>query len=260
MTKYLRWLVVLVAPLVLSSCLLVPAKFVSTLDIRADRTFTFTYVGEVMLLKDKKPSLDGEGEEGKDGTNQSFDEQGAEPRMTPIAVKKQGKSAATVDNYGDRPEEAAQIKQLAETLRAEYGYRSVRYVGNRKLAIDYRISGKLDHAFIFPFNPDGEIILPFVAIELRGKDRLRVKAPGFANEQSSSTAMGGMGGMTGMGGDNAGSVLDGSFTLTTNGELISQNQEDGAQSMPDGSKKVVWTANPSSRVAPMAVLRVAPLP
>jgi hypothetical protein len=57
-----------------------------------------------------------------------------------------------------------------------------------------------------------------------------------------------------------GSALDGVFTLTTNAEIVSQNQENGGQSLPDGSKKVVWTVNPNTRDAPMAVLKVSALP
>ena len=58
-------------------------------------------------------------------------------------------------------------------LKVHVGQRSV-LIGNRKLLIDYSISGKLDHSFVFPFNPDADVILPFIAIELRGKDKVRV--------------------------------------------------------------------------------------
>ena len=259
-----RWLALILAPLMLTSCLLVPAKFTSSLDIRADRTFTFTYVGEVQLMKSKEPSASEPSslEEEPGSSEQSWqDDGGGEARMIKNADKPgaKGKAPAKDENFGDSSEEATKLRQLAQTLSGEYGFRSVRYIGDRKLAIDYRITGKLDHAFVFPFNPDGEIIVPFLAIELRGKDRLRVKAPGFANDESSQGSMG-MGGMGGMGSGGQSSELDGSFTLTTSAEIVSQNQEDGAQTMPDGTKKLVWTVNPNTRDAPMAVLRVNALP
>lgn len=264
MAGAVRWLSILVAPLLLTSCLLVPAKFVSTLDIQPDRTFTFTYVGEVMLLKSSRPDMNAPDADGEEkGSEQSFGAPaGEEPRMFPIAVKSaSGKPAKPGEDFGESSEDVAQIKRLAEMLRNEYGYRSVRYLGDRKLAIDYRISGTLDHAFLFPFNPDGEIIVPFVAIELRGKDRVRVKAPGFASEGASSpmSGMGGLGGAMGSA-DNPASALDGTFTLTTGAEIVSQNQEDGAQTLPDGSRKIIWTATPLTKGAPMAVLKVRPLP
>ena len=260
----IRWLALIAAPLMLTSCLLVPAKFTSTLDIRADRTFTYTYVGEVLLPKTDKP--------GSEGSDDSPAEDDAAPtsdeaQLFRIAAntaskgKAATKSDKAVETFGDPSEEAGQFRRLATTLASEYGYRSVRYIGNRKLAIDYRITGKLDHAFVFPFNPDGEVFVPFLAIELRGKDRVRVKAPGFANDESTSGAMGGMGGLGGLpGGESKGSQLDGTFTITTNAEIVSQNQEDGAQSLPDGGRKLVWTVNPGTRDAPLAVLRVSPLP
>ncbi len=267
MARLTRWLLLLVAPMLLTSCLLVPAKFTSSLDIRADRSFTFTYVGEVQLLKSSKPDPTSEDAQQDESTDQSWNEESdGEARMIKVATKSKrggtGKEKAE-DNFGDSPDEATQLRRLAQTLSSEFGFRSVRYIGNRKLAIDYRITGRLDHTFIFPFNPDGEILIPFIAIELRGKDRIRIKAPGFANDESASSmgglgGMGGVGSMTGEGGP--GSALDGVFTLTTNAEIVSQNQEEGGQTQTDGSKKIVWTVNPNTRDAPMAVLKVSALP
>ena len=58
----------------------------------------------------------------------------------------------------------------------------------------------------------------------------------------------------------ASSALDGIFTLTTDATIVSQNQEDGAQTQPNGSKKIVWKANPQTKEAPLAVLQLNPLP
>lgn len=261
MHRLMRWLVAIAAPLLLASCILTPTKFVSTLDIRTDRSFTFTYVGEVQLAKTKS-DLD---EDTPKGDKQSWDKDKAQKptlyKSAWLTDLKGSPIAATKDDFSDTQDEASQMKALAEALSKEYGFRSVKYVGNRKLAIDYAISGKLDHAFVFPFNPDGDVILPFVAVELRGKDRLRVKAPGYANQQSMSASLGGLGGMPAAGADaDASSALDGTFTLTTNATIVSQNQEDGAQTLPNGGKKIVWKANPQTKEAPLAVLQVSPLP
>ncbi len=67
--------------------------------------------------------------------------------------------------------------------------------------------------------------------------------------------------MPAMGADaDASSALDGTFTLTTNATIVSQNQEDGAQTQPNGTKKIVWRATPQTKEAPMAVLQLNPLP
>jgi len=250
-----HWLALLAAPLLLTSCLLEPTRFVSTLDIAPDRTFTFSYVGEVRLME-SQPDLPTPA--GTDDSDESADKpDSTEARYIAIAATDNGAEAAnaTLADGGDSPEDAAKLELLAEALRSEYGYRAARYIGNRTLAIDYRISGTLDHAFTFPFNPDGEVIIPFIAIELRGKDRVRMKAPAFANDDSKANPASGM-----MGGGEKPSLLDGTFMLTTAAEIVSQNQEDGAERLPDGKRKISWKVDGNLRDAPMAVLRVKPLP
>ncbi|MCW2393962.1 MULTISPECIES: hypothetical protein [unclassified Sphingobium] len=249
-----RWLLVLIAPLLLSSCLLVPTRFAATLDIKADRSFTFAYVGEVQLLKSSPSDMtDGLLDEDSAAEDDATDGTTDDAQMFKIASQPQSKSGTADDADAD---DEAQLRRLAEALSKEYGYRSARYIGDRKLAIDYRISGRLDHGFVFPFNPDGEVVLPFLAIELRGKDRVRVKAPGFANDgDAAALPMG-----TASGRESPGGLLDGTFTLTTSAEIVSQNQEEGAETMTDGQRRIVWKVTPATRDAPMAVLRVAPLP
>jgi len=251
MARLIRYLTLLTAPFMLASCLLVPTKFVSTLDIGADRSFAFTYVGEVQLLQTGKPDFSSEETDmpSDDGVGQDWNDDDV-PQLHPVAIQPDKNST------GDATEEE-QLKRLAETLSKEYGFRSVRYVGNRSLAIDYRISGRLDHSFVFPFNPDGEAVVPFLAVELRGKDRVRVKAPGFANDNNATSALGNAGSPNG---PSPGASLDGRFTLTTDAEIVSQNQEEGTKPTADGRHRIVWAVTPATREAPMAVLRVRPLP
>ncbi len=145
------------------------------------------------------------------------------------------------------------MQAIAAALTKEKGFRAVRYMGDHKFEIDYAISGRLDHAFLFPFNIDAQIILPFVAVEMRGEDRVRIKAPGFANsfDKSQGPALG-----SGGPGDAAAKALNGHFTLTTDAQIVSQNQEDGAQDVPQG-KRIVWAITPLTSDAPAATLRMA---
>ncbi len=48
MTMMTRWAIICALPLMLCSCLLVPGKFVSDLTIHADRSFVFSYKGQVI--------------------------------------------------------------------------------------------------------------------------------------------------------------------------------------------------------------------
>ncbi len=247
-----RLSLVLLAPFLLVGCLLAPGKFTSSLVINADRTFTYTYVGEVYgldlddAMKDKGGDTD---DTPADATKSSlqkiaFQKDGDSDKET--AKEKAEKKAAT----------DAKNRELAATLAKEVGYRKVEYVGDNKFLIDYQISGKLDRSFIYPYNLDAGIIVPFIAIEVRANGTVRVKAPGFANDSKDTT--GGMGDLGGMGGGDAAkatSKLDGTFTLDTDAEIVSQNNEDGAKTV-GGRKTISWKATPLSTTAPMAVLRM----
>jgi hypothetical protein len=249
-----RLSLVLLAPFLLVGCLLAPGKFTSSLVINADRTFTYSYVGEVYgfdlddAMKDKDSDTDSE-DAPADASKSSLQKIAltADDDDKDSAQSKAEKKAAT----------DAKNRELAATLAKEVGYRKVEYVGDNKFLIDYQISGKLDRSFIYPYNLDAGIIVPFIAIEVRGNGTVRVKAPGFANDSKDASA--GLGAMGGMGGSDAAkatSKLDGTFTLDTDAEIVSQNNEDGATTV--GKRKVIsWKATPLSTTAPMAVLRMA---
>jgi hypothetical protein len=241
----LRIALAIAAPLLLLGCLLTPGKFTSTLSINADRSFAFTYKGEV-YAKDTDGMSNALGKAAENDDDDADDAQQAAFILT-AAEKDKGDDARTAAEK----KAAADTKNraLAAALAKESGYRSVQYVGDGRFLIDYAISGTLDHAFIYPFNTDAEVVFPFIALELRGRDVIRVKAPAFANDSSSA-------GMAGM--DSGASKLDGTFTLDTDAEIVSQNNEDGARTVA-GRKTIVWHATPLTKDAPTASLRVAPL-
>lgn len=248
MKHWIRATAVLLPLMLLSACLFQPGKFESSLTIHKDRSFTYTYKGEVMAIDlegmtgdlaksmpvpDNPAPTDGV----DDLSNSTLDDaQGAE---TPeeIAAKK----AAKDEEY----------RELAAQLAKEYGYKTVEYRGNGMFYVDYAISGVLTHGFVFPFNQDSAMIFPWVAVELRGGDTVRVKAPGFAKADT-----GGMGPMAGMGGGETPSKMDGTFTLTTDAAIVSQNEENGAKTV-GGNSVITWRITPRTDAAPMAVLKVA---
>jgi hypothetical protein len=229
---------ILLAPLLLASCVLTPGKFTSTLTILANRHFTFSYVGEVYALEggDQLKSLgDLGGAMGKNG------------KETPLSAREKAANEAQ-----EKADADTRNRAIAEALSKEEGYRSAVYVGDGKFLIDYTISGTLDHGFVYPYNIDAEAFFPFIAIEVRRGGTVRVNAPGFANGSSKPGDLGGMGG--GMSGGP--SKLDGSFTLITDAEIVSQNNEDGP-TVNDGRKTIVWKATPLTKTAPTAVLKLA---
>jgi hypothetical protein len=221
----------LLVPLALAACLFLPGKFESTLTIHADRSFTYAYKGEVVAL-----DITGAMSEATGLTDNATDS-GTAPDPARKAAEKAKKEA--------------EYRDIAKKVAREAGYRSVEYRGDGIFYVDYEISGKLTHNFVFPYNQDAGMIFPFVAIELRGKDMVRVKAAGFAKQENKGSGMSGMG-------DDTNARLDGIFTLVTDAEIVSQNNEDGAKTS-GASKTVTWKVTPTSSDAPMAMLKVAGL-
>jgi hypothetical protein len=219
----------LLLPFALASCVLAPGKFVSTLRIDADHHFAFSYVGEVYAI-DMSDSMKGLGDTPSEhATPASFQAGDSED-----PAKK--KAAADARN-----------REIAAALTKEAGYRKVTYVGDGKFQIDYAVSGTLDHAFVFPYNLDAEAVFPFVIVELRANGTVRVKAPGFAADDNSKSVPG-AGQQT--------SKLDGVFTLDTDAEIVSQNNEEGAKPGAGGRRTISWKATPLTKDAPTAVLRL----
>ncbi|WP_353203666.1 hypothetical protein, partial [Sphingomonas sp.] len=202
----------LLLPFVLASCVLTPGKFVSTLRIDADRHFTFTYVGEVI-------SVDLGGEFAKGMKDAPVPQQGTDPAAADGDAPVQQKIALQNRAAPDRATKAAseaKNRAIAAALAKEAGYRKVVYLGDGKFSIDYAMSGTLDRGFVWPYNLDAEIVFPFVVLEVRANNTVRIKAPAFANQNDAAKGMAGL--------DGAGktpSQLDGSFTLDTNAEIVS---------------------------------------
>jgi hypothetical protein len=226
------------APLALAGCLLTPGKFTSDLTINADRSFSFSYVGEVIAV---------------DPSSGMKDSSSSEPAADASAEEKQAAAEKKAEVAKASAELEVKRKAIAEALAKEAGYRSVRYVGNGKYLIDYAITGRLDHSFLFPFNSDAEVAIPFIALELRKDGAVRVKAPAFGKSSDKPAGMDmGMPGMS-----DSTNLAEGVFTVTTDAEIVMHNNEEGVKAA--GAKKaLVWRVTPLSKDAPVAVLRLKP--
>jgi hypothetical protein len=254
MARISRLMLVLLMPFALASCVLTPGKFVSTLRIDTDRHFTFTYVGEVLALDIGEDMMKGLGDSATDMPTDPTSGDG-EATLQKLAFQdKDGDDKAGDAKKAAAKKAAADAKNrtIAETLSKEAGYRKVTYLGDGKFSIDYAISGTLDHAFLWPYNVDAEVMFPFISVELRANGTVRMKAPAFANDNNKATSSMGMPGV-----DKTSSQLDGVFTLDTNAEIVSQNNEDGTVPAAGGRKTVTWKATPLTKDAPSAVLRLA---
>ena len=240
--SFMRFAFAAAAALALSSCILSPGKFVSTLHIGKDRSFTFTYVGEVILL-DPAAAMQQGMQDGLAGMG--------DPASTGEDGEVAENVAATPEPKAPAAETAQQIaegKAIAEALAKEVGYRSVEYLGKNKFRVDYAMTGKLDRSFVYPINLDAKSVIPWIAVEVRRDRTARIMAIAFGEQES---GLGGAGGKP----DAEPKERDGTFTFTTDAELVMQNNEEGMA--PGPGKKVVWRVTPTSKTVPTAVVRFA---
>ena len=230
-----RLALLLAAPLMLVSCVLSPVKFVSALHIGKDRSFTFSYVGEVILLDPDATMGSGPPADAADAEDGQAEEDGeAEdaPASRELAADKEAR-------------QAAERKAVLEALSKEAGYRSVEHVEGNTFRVDYQMSGRLDRTFAYPLNVDAKSIIPWIAVEVRKDRTVRVKALAFGDPDQ------GLGSVAPPATPD--SQRDGIFTFTTDAALVMQNNEEGMA--PGPGTKVVWRVTPTSKTVPTAVVR-----
>jgi hypothetical protein len=142
------------------------------------------------------------------------------------------------------------------TMAKQAGWRSVTYQGQGVYNVDYAMSGALDRDFVFPVFPRGEIVFPFVIVRKRADGSVQVNAPAFVR--------GGAGGMLNRYGRLAGgmskdsfpdSKTAGTFTLTTNGTLLTNNTADGPRTTASGTS-LAWDVNGAEDRPPEALVRL----
>ena len=154
-----RLWVALLAPFLLTGCILSPGKFVSTMSINADRTFTFTYKGEVIAIDPANALKADPDKPTSEDAKADADAKPSGDRAEPVDAK-----AGPTPETGPTEEGEAKNREIAAALSKERGYRSAVYMGKGTFLIDYAISGTLTHNFQYPFNSDAGAILPFVAV------------------------------------------------------------------------------------------------
>ena len=258
--------------LLLGACLFAPGKFSSSLDVRKDRSFTFRYSGEIIMLplveSAKKANFtpDPCHDEG------SYEERPCRPQE--IADQKKAwdeqqaakrKSDAQAAQYlfgGIDPSNPAAAQEIAARLQRQAGWNKVTYLGAGRFSVDYVLSGRLDHDFAFPTVERFPMANAFVQISLRDDGSVRIDAPGFGPAAGGSGAagmLGGLGGMASADTPDQPNPMDGSFTIHTDGAILANNTDEGPQAEPGSSHLLAWQANPRTQAAPMALIQLAPL-
>ena len=280
------------ASLLLTSCMLMPGKFGSELTLRTDGTFAFSYKGDIHLVALSKLAADtAKQEQGAGKTayepQPCYDEETIEERKCTakeLAQQKTDWEAGQVSGSGSGAEKSARDAEMMKTMMGgidpsdpkaaeefasrlgrQAGWRSVIHRGDGRFEVDFAISGRLDHDFTFPTIEKMPVVSPFVTAIRRADGSVRIEAPAFAaGNGSPSPMMGMMGAMAKSGSDESLPglpVLDGTFAVITDGEVLANNTDEGPQPTTTGTgtgtgKRLDWKINPRTTAAPTALVKL----
>jgi len=244
------------APLLLTGCLWGPGKFNSDLTLRKDGTFALDYRGEVVLQTppdatseawaDSKAKCS-DGDKDRPCTKAEVAEQRT------AYEKKRKDSEEMAKMFGLPGLDDASNRAFAAKLMKYAGWRSVTYRGNGVFDVDYHFVGTSKQDFLFPALPDNNLIIPFVALRRRADGSVLVTAPAFTGGSGPmGPAAAGAGDMA-KGGPVSRAV--GRFTVTTDGEILTNNSEDGAAPNAIG-RQVHWDVGPASSKIPETLIRL----
>ena len=159
--------------------------------------------------------------------------------------------------FGFNPTNDDANRKFAATMMKYEGWKSVTYQGKGVFQVDYQLKSQAGHDYIFPVIPQGDFLVPFVALRKRESGTLGVNAPALVGGGLKALAMRGeaMGRTTPAELAGLGQRTRGTFTLTTDGEILTNNTEDGP--VIDGKiKKLVWTIGTESDKIPEALIRL----
>lgn len=271
------------APLLLTGCLWGPGKFASDLTLKKDGSFVLDYKGEIVLQT--PPDAEAKVEPWtaekarcrKDGSVElqpwmTVDEDDENPvracTAAELAKAKTDYEKQQADRAKSKREEAEQMAKMfglpgfdeesnrafASKLGKYAGYRSVTYRGKGVYDVDYHFEGRATQDFVFPAMPDNDFLIPFVAIRRRADGSVLVTAPAFTGGVGPLGARAGAAAAGAMK-DGPVSKAQGRFTIITNGEVLTNNSEDGASPHAIG-RQIRWDVGSGSSKIPEALVRL----
>jgi hypothetical protein len=256
MHHWTRRLFAVAAPLLLASCLWGPGKFASDLTLRKDGSFILDYRGEIVLQipedQDTQPWTDAkakcaEGAKARPCSPAEIAEQKT------AYEKKREDSQQMAKMFGLPGLDDESNRAFAAKLMKYAGWRSVTYRGKGVFDVDYHFEGRATQDFLFPALPDNNLIIPFVAMRRRADGSVLVTAPAFTGGAGPmSAAAAGAGDMAKSG---PASRAQGRFSIIIDGEILTNNSEDGPAAHPVG-RQLRWDVDSASKKIPEALIRI----
>jgi hypothetical protein len=247
----------LAAPLLLTGCLWGPGKFNSDLTLRKDGSFVLDYRGEIVLQlppdENAGPWADAKAKCSDAGKERPCTK--AEIAEQKTAYEKKRKDAEGMAKAFGRPGvDDASNRAFAAKMMKYAGWKSVTYRGNGLFDAVYHFEGRATQDFIFPALPDNDLLIPFIAIRRRSDGSVLVTAPAMTGGAGPMAARAGAGAMEGMKGGPV-SRAQGRFTVITDGEILTNNSEDGPAANPLG-RQVHWDVGADSKKIPETLIRL----
>jgi len=257
MHDWTRRLLALAAPLLLTGCLWGPGKFTSDLALRKDGSFVLDYRGEIVLeTADAMAKAPWQASMAHCAASDSTKQRPctaseiADQKAAYEAKQKKDEEAAKAFGLPGSDEESN--RAFAAKLMKYAGWRSVAYRGHGVFDVDYHMEGRLTQDFAFPLMPDSSFVIPFVALRRRADGAVLVDAPGLTGGANVFGPMAEQMGGTGKG--TPPSRAQGRFTVHTDGEILTNNSEDGAAADPLGHQ-VHWDISPDGNKIPETLVR-----
>jgi len=257
--------------LLVAACFLAPGRFTSQLELKKDRSFSFRYSGEILMIPLMKSEKDAafepaechdeeKIEEKRDCTPEEVARQKSDWERSREEKHKGDAQAARMLLGGMDPSDPASGRELAAKMRRQAGWKKVEYLGGGKFDVEFAVSGKLDHDFVFPTLEGFAMSNAFVQVIARADGTVRIDAPAFGPQSGGKAMADMMSGMTGSegapdGGDAPASLADGTFKIVTNGEVLANNTDEGARP-GSGGKELSWAVNPRTPAAPTALVKL----
>ena len=255
MHHWTKRLFALAAPLLLTGCLWGPGKFNSDLTLKKDGSFALDYRGEIVLQvpddQDTQPWTSAKAKCEEDGKPRPCTASEIADQKAGYEKRRQD-SEQTLKAFGLSGLDDASNRAFAAKLMKYAGWRSVTYRGKGVFDVDYHMEGRATQDFLFPALPDNNLLIPFVAMRRRADGSVLVTAPAFTG---GSGPMGGAATGAGEMGKGPVSRAQGRFTIVTDGEILTNNSEDGAAPHAVG-RQLHWDVNSSSSKIPEALIRL----
>jgi hypothetical protein len=294
MRHWTKRLFAIAAPLLLTSCLWGPGKFNSELTLRKDGTFALDYRGEIVLQIPEngavKPADAWKPERAKcyaDGrtelvipglenlktvdvnsgvTKTDKTRPCTASEIAKLKTEYQKQQSDLAERNRKQAEEAAKMfglpglddasnRAFASKLMKYAGWRSVTYRGNGVFDVDYHFVGSDRQDFVFPALPDNDLLLPFIAIRRRADGSVLVTAPSFTGGAGPLMERMAAAGAPGDTKTDMVSHAQGRFTVITDGEILTNNSEDGPAPHPIG-RQLHWDVDSTSKKIPETLIRL----